>query len=268
MKFGLKVHHTDIRDMIDMQPCALEFALFHNDLNGEWARDIAFNGPMVLHMAEKFPDGSLVDPASPDEGNRRDAVAMLKRTVDLAERLGAESVICHPGGVRLSPERLSIDPLLESMRELQAYARGKTNLLLENMPDIYWYKGVLHSSCLFKSRAEISGVLDELGLGMCMDVCHAKLYCSAVGVDLLSYVGALKPYIRHIHVSDARGTAEEGVQIGEGEIDFAALIHALSGLDVAAVPEILEGHRNKGEGFRIAAERLRNIGFFDGAGRR
>ncbi len=51
MKCGLKVHHTDIRGMLYMRPDALEFALFHGDLGGEWARDISFEGPILLHMA-------------------------------------------------------------------------------------------------------------------------------------------------------------------------------------------------------------------------
>jgi hypothetical protein len=36
----------------------------------------------------------------------------------------------------------------------------------------------------------------------------------------------------------------------------------LEGLDVVAVPEILEGHKNRGAGFRIAVDRLKKMGFF------
>ncbi|BAI62144.1 conserved hypothetical protein [Methanocella paludicola SANAE] len=268
MKFGLKVHHSDIASLMDMRPEALEFALFCGDMDGSWAKGIEFDGPVVLHMPEKFADGSLVDLASPEEGKRRDAVAILKRTIDLGAAMGAESIICHPGGIRAKPEFVDQCPLLDSMHELIAYVRGTTRLLLENMPDIYWYKGVLHSSCLFKHKDEISTILDELSLGLCMDLCHAKLYCNSMGEDYLSYVTALKPYIRHIHVSDARGSTEEGVQIGDGEVDFAALRKLLGDVGAAAVPEILDGHKDGGAGFRIAARRLEKIGFFNGDDRR
>lgn len=268
MKFGLKVHHSDIASLIDMRPEALEFALFYGDLDGSWVKSIEFDGPIVLHMPEKFADGSLVDLASPDAGKRSAAVDILKRTIDLARAMGAESVVCHPGGIRAAPEFVDQGPLLNSMRELIAYNRGMTRLLLENMPDIYWYKGVLHSSCLFKRKDEIAAILDELNIGLCIDLCHAKLYCNAMGEDYLLYLKTLKPYIRHIHVSDARGSSMEGVQIGEGEIDFASLAALLADVGAAAVPEIQDGHKDGGGGFRTAARRLRKIGFFNGDGRR
>jgi deoxyribonuclease-4 len=268
MKFGLKVHHSDIAGMIDMKPEALEFALFHGDMDGSWVKDISFAGPIILHMPEKFADGSLVDPASPDGRTRSDSVAILKRTIDLAYALNAESVVLHPGGVRSKPEHVDPAPLLDSMRALKAYRPGVVRLLLENMPDIYWYKGVLHSACLFKHYDEITDILETLDMGMCMDLCHAKLYCNAAGEDFGAYVKALKPYIRHIHVSDARGTTQEGLQIGDGEIDFKGLLPILKGLDVVAVPEIIDGHKDGGAGFRVAVGRLNQIGFFDGAGQR
>jgi N-acetylneuraminate synthase len=48
------------------------------------------------------------------------------------------------------------------------------------------------------------------------------------------------------------------VQIGEGEIDFAAMAEQLSRLAPAAsfIPEIWQGHKNYGEGFWVACERL------------
>lgn len=262
MIFGLKVHHRDLAYLLDMHPDALEFALFFDDLGGAWIDRVEFDGPIVLHMPEKFEDGSLIDLASPDGRRRGEAVGILKKTIDLAERMHARSVICHPGGVRRAPTPVDRAPLLASLGELLAYAPDSVALLLENMPDIYWYNGVLHSSCLFKRKDEIADTLKTLGMGLCLDLCHAKLYCNAAGEDFLSYVKALKPLIGHIHVSDARGVADEGVQIGEGDIDFKALLPLLADLDVIAVPEILDGHRNAGAGFATAVDRLRSIGFF------
>lgn len=248
---------------MDMHPEALEFALFPGDaLDDSWVEGVNFQGPMAVHMQEKFKDGRLLDPASPDEGERLEAVKALKKNIGLASRLGARSLIVHPGGIRKEPTELDVTPLLDSLSELKEHAGGHVELLLENMPAIYWYKGELYSPCLFKDRGEVVSILDGLSLGLCMDLCHAKLYCNASGRDFDSYIGGLKPYIRHIHVSDARGTAEEGLQIGEGEIDFPGILPILRDLDVVAIPEILDGHRDSGAGFRIAVDRLKNIGFF------
>ncbi len=263
MKFGLKVHHTDLAYLIDMEPDALEFALFPGDVEGSWVDDVKFDGPIVVHMPEKFKDGTLIDPASSDDKKRSASVNMLKRTIDLSEKLNASIVILHPGGVRKSPESVDNSPLLDSMGELLSYAPKSIELILENMPDIYWYNGELISSCLFKDEAEISGVLKQLNMGMCMDVCHAKLHCNASKVDFYSYIKQLKPFIRHVHVSDAGGISYEGMQIGDGEIDFRGILPLLEGLDVIAVPEILNGHEDRGEGFRVAVSRLKALGYFD-----
>jgi N-acetylneuraminate synthase len=268
MKFGLKVHHSDLSELLYMKPEALEFALFPGDMGGAWADKVKFDGPIAVHMPEKFSDGSLVDLASPYDGKRTKAIRVLKKTIDIAERLNAGIVVCHPGGVRKKPEEADTGPLLGSMEELKAYAPDGIELLLENMPDIYWYNGALHAPCLFKRADEVTDVLKKLGIGMCMDLSHAKLYCNSSNNDFLSYVESLQPLIRHIHVADARGVTAEGLQVSEGEIDFKALLPVLKGLDVIAVPEIMNGHSNRGAGFKVAAERLVKLGYFNGTGRR
>jgi len=248
---------------MDMGPEALEFALFSDDVSDEsWVDSVYFNGPIAVHMQEKFKDGRLLDLASNDNNERREAVMDIKKMIDISERLNARSIIVHPGGVRKALVSLDPAPLLDSIEELKTYLPGHIELLLENMPARYWYKGELYSSCLFKDSKEIVSILGELNVGLCMDLCHAKLYCNAAGVNFRSYLTKLRPYIRHIHVSDARGTSEEGLQIGEGEIDFPDIMPILEGLDVVAVPEILEGHKNRGAGFRIAVDRLKKMGFF------
>ena len=53
----------------------------------------------------------------------------------------------------------------------------------------------------------------------------------------------------------------QGLQIGEGEIDFNKLVCILDDHCPKAsfIPEIWQGHKNGGEGFWIALERLETI---------
>ena len=62
----------------------------------------------------------------------------------------------------------------------------------------------------------------------------------------------------HLHLVDAAGVDGEGLQIGDGEIDFAALAKSLDQLAPKAsfIPEIWQGHKNEGEAFWVAMERL------------
>jgi len=57
--------------------------------------------------------------SAPDEGNRRQGVAAVRRSIDLAHKLGVQVVIVHPG-------RVDIDPALESTL-VHLYDEGKSD---------------------------------------------------------------------------------------------------------------------------------------------
>ncbi|WP_424357057.1 sugar phosphate isomerase/epimerase family protein [Methanocella sp. MCL-LM] len=262
MKFGLKVHHTDVDRLLYLRPDALEFALFHGDLGGEWVDRIDFTGPVIVHAPEKHADGTILDAGAEDEVQRARAVEVLERTIDLSVRLKAETLICHPGGVFRENRAVSPESLIRTMAGLKAYAGDRVELLLENMPGYYRTRGELWHPCLLARAEEIMAVLDRTGTGLCLDVCHAKLYCTVYGVNFHQYLEALLPYARHLHVSDALGEAGEGLQIGEGEIDWGWLTSATKAFDLVAVPEIDDGFRDDGKGFRLALDRLASMGFY------
>ena len=62
-------------------------------------------------------------------------------------------------------------------------------------------------------------------------------------------------------VADAEGVDGEGLQIGEGDIDFPALAEDLekTANNASFIPEIWQGHKNDGEGFWTALERLEKL---------
>lgn len=261
MKFGLKVHHTDLESLMYIGPEALEFVVHADDLDGAWVNDVRFTGPIVVHVPERFLDDSMVDLGTQDEAERQKALVIVKKTIDLAERLKARIVVCHPGGVYKEHKNIDHSALIDSMKELKAYAGGRVDVVIENMPDIYWYNNDLWATCLFKDWKDIREVLQSTGMGMCMDLSHARLYCNSRHIDLNMYVTVLKPYIRHLHISDALGVSSEGLQIGDGETDFKSLLQILDGLNVIVVPEILDGHKKNGFGFKFAKRRLARLGY-------
>ena len=64
--------------------------------------------------------------------------------------------------------------------------------------------------------------------------------------------------IRDRHIGDAMGVNGEGLQIGDGNIDFNILGDILKEKCPKAffIPEIWQGHKNGGEGFWIALDKL------------
>ena len=85
------------------------------------------------------------------------------------------------------------------------------------------------------------------------------MYCAHVGMDLDDFTTIVAPVTAHIHVGDAAGVSGEGLQIGDGEIDFETLSEALNSCDpnTSFIPEIWQGHKDGGEGFWDALERLK-----------
>ena len=65
-------------------------------------------------------------------------------------------------------------------------------------------------------------------------------------------------YSAHLHIADSENTGGEGLQIGEGEIDFHSLGEVLKKECPLSsfIPEIWQGHENNGEGFWTAFEKL------------
>jgi len=66
------------------------------------------------------------------------------------------------------------------------------------------------------------------------------------------------PLTAHLHIVDAEGVDGEGLQIGEGNIDFAMVAEVLDRLAPHAsfIPEIWQGHKNDGAGFWEALTKL------------
>ena len=69
----------------------------------------------------------------------------------------------------------------------------------------------------------------------------------------------LKPYIAYLHVADSAGVDGEGLQIGEGEVNWPEIMPIIKSLDVPLVTEIWRGHEKNGEGFKVAAHRLKKM---------
>jgi CBS domain-containing protein len=67
------------------------------------------------------------------------------------------------------------------------------------------------------------------------------------------------PHVRHLHVSDGAGSSGEGLQIGDGTVNFVTLLPVLLERQPTLIPEIWMGHHENGLAFRTALERLTEI---------
>jgi hypothetical protein len=133
------------------------------------------------------------------------------------------------------------------------------DLLLENLPPFPWYFGGKWFGHVLVDTTDTVELCEQSGLGLCFDVSHAALACNRSGESLVQFAGAVMPHVRHLHVSDAAGTGGEGLQIGEGDVNFIELMPLLLTARPTLIPEIWMGHHLGGRGFRLGLNRLTDL---------
>ncbi len=265
MDYGFTVRFRDFDELLVYKPRMLEFHFTDQDLDEHYPGD-DFNFRMVAHAPE-FWDRTLVDLCSTDEEQRKDSVALIQKTINLTREMaphfvGIPKVIVHPGAMSLDHPIKDHKTLYDNLRRsVEQIDFEGVEFLLENLPPHPWYFGGQWLTNAFMDSYEIREFITPLGLKMCFDTSHTKLYCNWAHVDFYDQVKVMLPYIGHLHLSDAAGLDGEGLQIGEGTIDWVHFFTIIGDYHGTMIPEIWRGHQRQGEGFLIAIQRLSDAYF-------
>jgi N-acetylneuraminate synthase len=258
--WGFKTRFGDVEYFSKFGPRLVEHHLSDRDLTEDFPRR-KFTHRLFVHAPE-FWGPRLVDLCSRNDEMREMAIGVIARTLDKVREMaeyyeGPPSLVIHVGGMSLDDPDARTDLLYDNARDsLRRLDTTGVIILPENLPPRPWYFGGQWYQNAFIHPEEILEFCKSLSLSMCFDICHAQLYCTHSGMRLEDYIERVKPLISHVHLSDAHGIAGEGLQIGEGQIDFAGSLELLRGISFTWVPEIWRGHNNGGEGFMVALNRL------------
>ena len=162
-----------------------------------------------------------------DESIRQKAKDMIKKQIDVAKGLGADTVLVIPGAVNVEfsmPEKkvaydVVYDRALEGLNELKVYAeQAKVNIGLENV----WNKFLL-------SPMEMRDFIDKIGseyVGSYLDIGNT-VYCSYPE----DWVRILGKRIKKVHFKDYRvqaGGLHGFVDLLAGDVDYPEVINALN----------------------------------------
>ncbi len=273
--WGFTVRFRDYEDSLKYHPGMLEFHFTDQDLDEKYPGG-NHEIQLVVHAPEFF-ERTLVDLCTTDERQRNQSTALIQKTIDLTREIaphfeGKPKVIVHTGGMSLDHPIEHREALYDNLRtSVQELDYKNVELLLENLPPHPWYFGGQWLTNAFMDAYEIRDFIVPLGLDMCFDTSHAKLYCNWAQVDFYEQVEVLLPHIRHLHLSDAAGLDGEGLQIGEGTIDWVKFFEVIragkpDGYSGTMIPEIWRGHQRGNEGFVIAIKRLSEA-YFDAENR-
>jgi|GEM_PF-723501 len=211
---------------------------------------------LIIHAPERirWEESTVVlDLASPEEELREQCVRRISEIIDVADGSGVP-VVLHPGGVRRTSRKNPQLPFL--LRDSLSQLKGR--VWIENMPLRYHCDGELLHCHLLVNPEEFEDILPLVD-GITLDVSHA--YLSGGGNEAIRrFLDQIGESIRHLHLSDARYPDGEGMQLGEGDIDFSFVDRVLH---LPLLLEVRGGHENGGDGFREAVRRVREEGFLD-----
>jgi N-acetylneuraminate synthase len=270
------VRFRDDEEMLVYQPRMLEYHFTDQDLDEHYpGRDHSAQSEQPLQLvvhAPEFWDRTLVDLCAMDERQRSGSLGLMQKSIDLTREMagyftGTPKVVIHPGAMSLDHPIANRQALYDNLRRsVDELDFAGVELLLENLPPHPWYFGGQWLTNAFMDAHEIKDFIVSMGLNMCYDTSHHKLYCNWAHVDFYEQVKVLLPYIRHLHLADGAGLDGEGLQIGEGTIDWVNFFRVIGDYRGTMIPEIWRGHQRQGEGFLIAIQRLSDAYFKARAG--
>ncbi len=182
----------------------------------------SYAGDFVLHAPYHG-----INIASLFESIRRASVEVMTDCFSVAAEIGA-AVVLHPGYFAWAQEREQADLQFgKSLAELKEFAEDRSvTFLFENMGDMHFFN---------LRTPEDLGLID--GSGFTLDTGHANLnHCLA---------GFLDAKFGHMHLHDNDGRRDTHSPVGEGTIDFRAVMAAQRREHATAVIEVrtLDGVR-------------------------
>lgn len=269
--WGVPVRYHDFQEYASrISPDLWEFHFSYSDMDLDPADYLrgTYSAGFVVHAPELFSGSRLMDLATPDEAYRKDSIRETQLVIDITRALrkyfpneARPMIVANVGGFTMDePLQASAiqgyyERFASSLKELDFEG---VELIPQTMAPFPWHFGGQRYQNIFVKADEIVEWCRRLDMRMCFDVSHSRLTCNHLGVDFYDFAEKVAPITAHLHLGDAKDLNGEGLQVGEGDIDFDRLgaILKKGSPQASFIPEIWQGHKNGGEGFWIALELL------------
>lgn len=270
--YGVPVRYHDLVKMAKSTNLDLvEFHLSYKDMDeniDDHLGNEIFDLDLVVHSPELFAHDHIMDLCSSDPEYRALSIAELQRVIDVTRRLAKHfsraerpCIIINAGGFSMDGP-LSVaarQPLYDMVADALAQVDAEgVEIIPQTMPPFPWHFGGQRYHNLFMTAEELVNFHAAHGYRYCLDVSHSQLTCTHFGTSFKEFLEKVGPLTAHLHIVDAAGVDGEGLQIGEGTMDFAMVAEVLNRTAPKAsfIPEIWQGHKNEGAGFWEALTKL------------
>ena len=271
--YGIPVRYHDFQKLTSNSPLDfVEFHLSYQDLN-EKPSDFIMDKPQLfftVHAPELFKNDHILDLCSIDENYRELSVNYLNEVIEHCDEISrcfrdqdSPILVVNAGGwdtagfVPDEKKGIYYENLKKSLNEINS---TKVKIAFQTMPPFPWHFGGQSFHNLFVNPYEIDTFCSETGQKICFDVSHSMMACNYYGWDLNNFIDIVSKHIVYLHVVDAKGSDGEGVQLGEGDVNFKDLATILNKTcpNAPFIPEVWQGHKDGGSGFWSALEYLEN----------
>ncbi len=271
--FGIPVRYHDAQLANKANVQLVEFHLSFKDLElspGNYL-EVDTDRKVVVHAPELFAEDHTLDLASQDAVYRQQSIDWLNTVLDVAREIGTYypaqkliPVVVNAGGFTQNEfvDKAAREQMYETLGQaIKSLRVDGIDLLIQTMPPFPWHFGGQRYHNLFVDPQETATFADRYNVNICLDISHSWLAANCLEINLETFLALLGPRIKHLHIADAKGVDDEGLQIGEGEIPFAQVFSQIARYCPHAtwLPEIWQGHKDDGEGFWCAFEMLEGV---------
>lgn len=179
--------------------------------------DILCSYDMSYSIHAPFADLNI---AANTPGIREVSLNEIVDTIRIASELGVEVVTVHPGLSSMVISGLESEALEWAKIAMKPIEKASIEygikVGIENMPSMPFFLG--------RTASQLAEIVEGTDLGICFDIGHANTMN-----EIDSMVELLRDRFVNIHIHDNNGDRDAHLTIGEGSIDFDALIPKLKG---------------------------------------
>ena len=163
---------------------------------------------------------------SVDPEGRRQRVAFYEKAIDVAVELGARVVSLWSGTPQARiPEEKSWERLVAGLRPVLDHAAAReVTIGFEPEPGMFVED--------LAGWRQLQERLDHPALGLTIDVGHLAVTETAPHA---AHLETFRDDLVHVHLDDAKDGKHEHLPLGQGELDWAAIIATLSRIEYAGV---------------------------------
>ena len=274
---GIPVRYHDVkklRKIFDVP--LLEFHMSDRDLklNPEFFLDQSFKEiNLIVHAVEQFEDGFIFDLCSSESKTISKSFSAIKQLINHIQKLRRYfkpvtkvPIVLNIGGftnndfTNEKEYRKKLDLGVSNLNRLIDLYKD-FEFLPQTMPPFPWHQGGRSFHNLLTNKKRLEDFLKLTDAKICFDISHSFMSCQFFGEDLIDHLRILSSRIKHIHLSDAASANSEGLEIGEGFIDFQSLNREImkENKNIFMIPEIWQGHLKNGEKFANSIIRFNEI---------